>query len=289
MEKIGVLGTGLMGKPLALRLAQQGYTVFAYNRTPEKLVPLQSQGIYTSSEVKTVVQNCDRLILMLTDGGAIREVLLSGDHLNLLPEKTIIQMGTIAPAISRILAEELQTQGVKYLEAPVLGSIPEVKSGQLLVMAGGNDETFRDCLPLLQALSPHPQLIGPVGSGAALKLALNQLIAGLTSSFALSLGFVQKEGVDVEQFMAILRESALYAPTFDKKLSRMGDRYFANPNFPTKHLLKDTKLFLQEADSLHLNTEALGGVQKILNQAIAQGLADQDYSSLFNAINPPEN
>jgi 3-hydroxyisobutyrate dehydrogenase len=128
----------------------------------------------------------------------------------------------------------------------------------------------------------------PVGSAAAAKLALNQLIASLTSAFALSLGFVERQGVEVEQFMQILRQSALYAPTFDKKLQQMRDRNYANPNFPTKHLLKDTNLFLTEAQSIGLNVSSLEGVRKVLETAQQLGLSEADYSSLFSAITPEE-
>jgi 3-hydroxyisobutyrate dehydrogenase len=114
------------------------------------------------------------------------------------------------------------------------------------------------------------------------------LIASLSTAFALSLGFVQRQGIDVEVFMQILRNSALYAPTFDKKLQRMCDRNYSNPNFPTKHLLKDTDLFITEAQSTGLNISSIEGVRKILEVAVNKGLAEDDYSSLFSAINPEE-
>ncbi|MEL6131011.1 MAG: NAD-binding protein, partial [Cyanobacteria bacterium J06628_4] len=85
-------------------------------------------------------------------------------------------------------------------------------------------------------------------------------------------------------FMAIVRQSALYAPTFDKKLGRMCDRNFTNPNFPTKHLLKDMNLFVQSADTF--NADVAKSVAQIVQQAIAKGLADQDYSAVFAAVNP---
>jgi 3-hydroxyisobutyrate dehydrogenase len=86
--------------------------------------------------------------------------------------------------------------------------------------------------------------------------------------------------------MEILRESALYAPTFDKKLQRMISRNFANPNFPTKHLLKDTNLIIKEAQALGLNVSSLAGVQEILEIAMTQHLGEEDYSALFNVVNP---
>jgi 3-hydroxyisobutyrate dehydrogenase len=112
------------------------------------------------------------------------------------------------------------------------------------------------------------------------------LIASLTTAFSLSLGLLQSSGVSVEEFMQILRPSALYAPTFDKKLVRMVERNYANPNFPTKHLLKDVKLFLDEARTVGLQGASLAGVQSILEAVMAKGLADLDYSSLYEAVHP---
>ncbi len=125
-----------------------------------------------------------------------------------------------------------------------------------------------------------------MGKAAAMKLALNQLIAALTAAFSLSLALVEAEDVEVDLFMKILRKSALYVPTFDKKISRMLDRNFANPNFPTKHLLKDTDLFLEEAKEIGLDIIGLEGTRKIIEKAIDKGFADDDYSAIFAAINP---
>jgi 3-hydroxyisobutyrate dehydrogenase len=132
----------------------------------------------------------------------------------------------------------------------------------------------------------EPLLIGPVGQASALKLALNQLIASLTAAFSLSLGFVQRKGIKVELFMKILRESALYAPTFDKKLQRMLERDYSNPNFPTRHLAKDIDLFLSEAKEMNLQSAGLEGLDRVVKMTLDDGLSDMDYSALFNTINP---
>jgi 3-hydroxyisobutyrate dehydrogenase len=282
--KIGVLGIGLMGQAIATTLSSN-YEVIAYNRSPEKLAALEVQKMETTTKAQQAIAIADHLILTLSDAAAI-ELVLWGEKTNSLRSKTIIQMGTIAPEESKKIAQRVIAEGGKYLEAPVLGSIPEAKTGKLLVMVGGEEDVFQDCLPILATLGEQPNYIGAVGEAAALKLALNQLIAALTAGFSLSLGLIQRENVDVEKFMAILRDSALYAPTFDKKLQRMGDRHFENPNFPTKHLLKDTKLFLQAAQEVSLNTIGLEGTQKIIEQAIAASLADTDYSAIYNIIVP---
>jgi 3-hydroxyisobutyrate dehydrogenase len=119
-----------------------------------------------------------------------------------------------------------------------------------------------------------------VGAALTTKLALNQLIASLTHSFSLSLHLVQRAGVDVQKFMAILRASALYAPTFDKKLAKELADDYVNPNFPTAHLRKDLKLFLLAAADAGLNSEGLSGLDQLLERSTAAGLDDLDYSSL---------
>lgn len=283
--KISVFGMGLMGTPITLRLAQEKFSVTAYNRTAEKLKSLTEAGLPVTTNPQEAIANSDYLILTLSDAAAIQTILFT-DADTSFAEKTVIQMGTIAPEESKAIAQAIRQRGGQYLEAPVLGSIPEAKKGTLLVMVGGEETLFQTCLPIFQALGEHPQYIGAVGQAAALKLALNQLIASLTASFSLSLGLIQREGVNLEKFMGILRASALYAPTFDKKLQRMGDRHFDNPNFPTKHLLKDTDLFLQVAQNTGLDTTALEGVRGIIEKAIAQNLANTDYSAIYQVVNP---
>jgi 3-hydroxyisobutyrate dehydrogenase len=206
--------------------------------------------------------------------------------LAVLRGKTVIQMGTIAQEESQALRIEIERVGGSYCEAPVLGSLAEAQAGTLLVMVGGTEEQFVHWDPLFRSLSREPRLIGPVGKAAALKLSLNQLIAAEISAFALSLGLVQRAGVSVDTFMAILKESSLFAQAFEKKLPRLLTRDYQHPNFSTRHLLKDTDLFLREASGYALTTSSLDGIRPVLEQTIAQGLGDSDYSAIFEVVNP---
>lgn len=285
--KIGLIGTGLMGQPMLLRLKEAQFDLYVYNRTVSKLEPLQQAGVTIVETPQVLIDTCDYVLLMLTNYAAIQAVLLSSDAIAVLSNKIIIQMGTISPTESKVIQAAVVEAGGEYLEAPVLGSIPEAKAGTLQIMVGSTETQFQNTFNLLKQLG-EPKYIGEVGTASALKLALNQLIASLTTAFALSLNFVKTQGVDVELFMEILRKSALYAPTFDKKLQRMLEENYENPNFPTKHLLKDTNLFLQEASAMGLNASLLEGVREILEKTQAQGLADADYSALFAAIKPSD-
>lgn len=284
--RVGILGTGLMGAPMALQLKKEGFDVTAWNRSPEKLAPLTAAGIQIVEAAKDAIAASDITLTMLSDADAIRTVLLAEP--TSLSGKTILQMGTIAPDESRDLLMQVQAAGGDYFEAPVLGSIPQVKTSTLIVMVGATLEQFERWQPILECFGPGPQLMGEVGTAAATKLAMNQLIGSLTAAFSMSLALAQKEGLDLDKFMTIVRDSALYAPTFDKKLERMCDLNFTNPNFPTKHLLKDMNLFVQAAQAKGIDATVAKGVSEVTENAIAQGLANEDYSSIYSAITPKD-
>jgi 3-hydroxyisobutyrate dehydrogenase len=127
-----------------------------------------------------------------------------------------------------------------------------------------------------------------VGKAGLLKLALNQLIAAEMAAFALSLGLVRREGIDVETFMAVLRKSTLYASMFDKKLPRLLERNYERPNFPTRHLLKDVELILNAAEQAHLPAGGLQELRSLLQDTITQGLGPADYSAIYERIDPAE-
>ncbi|HIK45038.1 MAG TPA: NAD(P)-dependent oxidoreductase [Leptolyngbyaceae cyanobacterium M65_K2018_010] len=289
--KVGVIGTGLMGAPMALRLLSAGHQVWVYNRTPSRLKPLALAGAVVCETPLELVQVTEVMLLMVTDSPAIQSLLI-----DLLPPTaadpsplaghTILQMGTIAPAESQTWHQHFSQVGASYLEAPVLGSIPEAKTGKLIVMVGAEAELYHRWQPLLACLGDSIYHVGPVGTAAALKLALNQLIGSMTAAFAQSLALVQRSGLDVNLFMAVLRQSALYAPTFDKKLKRMERRNFSDPNFPTKHLLKDMTLFIEAAQAVGLATLPADSVRQLVEQAVAAGFGEDDYAALFNLINP---
>jgi 3-hydroxyisobutyrate dehydrogenase len=283
-ENIALLGTGLMGRPLAETIARAGYRLTVWNRTREKALPLADHGAAVARSPAEAIEAADCILLMLADYPAICDVLLSPEAATALSGRPVLQMGTIAPEQSVFLSRRLADRGAEYLEAPVLGSIPEAASGRLLVMAGATARQFDRWSGLLECFGPEPLLIGEVGKAAALKLAMNQLIAGLTASFSLSLALVQKSGVSTDRFMDILRKSALYAPTFDKKLGKMRKGDFSNPNFPAKHLAKDVRLFIEAARTLGLETAGLEGVRRVVEQALDAGLADDDYSAIYKVI-----
>lgn len=285
---VALLGIGLLGQAVAERLHATGHTLSAYNRSAEKTLALHQQGIRIASTAAEAVSAADVVILLLSDTAAIRAVLFDSPTSRAITGRTIIQMGTIGPAESCTIQEEVTALGGRYLEAPVLGSIAEAKAGSLLIMVGATPEHYAEWSPLLHALGSDVRLIGPVGKAAVMKLALNQLIAAEMAAFALSLGLVRQGGVDVDHFMGVLRKSALYAPMFDKKLSRLAKRNYGRPNFSTRHLLKDVELTLAAAETAHLSPGGLPGVRSLLIDTIAMGLGEVDYSAIYDRVDPVE-
>ena len=284
--RIAWLGTGLLGRPMAARLCAAGHAVFAWNRTREKMSPLRGVGATIAGTPAEAVAHADCVCLMLRDAAAIASVLFPATRAPELGGRNVIQMGTIGPRESVDLAGRVRDRGGEYLEAPVLGSIQEAENRRLIVMVGATTQQYARWRELLETFGPEPLFIGPVGSAAALQLALNQLIAGLTTVFAFSLGLVRRAGLDVETFMRIVRQSALYAPTFDKKLPRMLSRDFTSPNFPVEHMIKDVRLVREEGERLGLAAETLRAIETILERTIDLGHARSDYSALYEGVDP---
>jgi 3-hydroxyisobutyrate dehydrogenase len=276
MASIALLGTGLLGTAVAQRLLGQGHQLRVWNRTPAKTAALVDAGASIIGALKGAARGCDTVITVLRDGPCSAEVIA---ELGQLDGAVLMGMGTMGIGESRGLEQQVQQQGGAYLEAPVLGSKPEALKGTLLVMAGGNEATFLRQQPLLADLSLEPRLMGPVGSGMASKLALNQLIASLTHGFSVALRLIQAADVPVQDFMEVLRPSAVYALTYDKKLERMLSGHYRDPNFSTALLRKDLALFLRESESLDVNAAGLSSLLGLLDQANS-ALDELDYCAL---------
>jgi len=277
--EISLLGTGLLGGAISERLLACGHQLTVWNRNPKRCMPLLGLGARAAASPAEAVAAGELVITVLNDGPTTSSVLLEQAGMA-LAGKLVLQVATIAPGESEALATGLAELGAELLETPVLGSKPEALAGCLQLMVGGSAAALERARPVLAHLGGEPHHLGPVGAALTTKLALNQLIASLTHSFSLSLHLVQRAGVDVEKFMAILRASALYAPTFDKKLAKELADDYVNPNFPTAHLRKDLQLFLLAAADAGLNSEGLSGLAQLLERSTAAGLDELDYSSL---------
>ncbi|HXU46196.1 MAG TPA: NAD(P)-dependent oxidoreductase [Thermoanaerobaculia bacterium] len=282
--RIALLGTGLMGSALAERLLDLGCDLTVWNRTREKALPLAERGARVADSPEQAIAGSEIALSLLRDAAATRSVL-EETGFAALAGRTFVQMATIGPSESLALADDVEAAGGEYLEAPVLGSTPHARQGKLMVLLGGTEDQLERWRELFEKMG-EPTRIGPVGHGAAIKLALNQMIPNLIAAFALSLGMVRRLGVDREVFLGILRNSALYAPTYDGKLPKMLARDFTEPTFPAELMLKDVDLVRAECERLGLDATVAGAVREILRRTVASGHAGDDYSALYEIIDP---
>ena len=284
--ELGFVGIGLMGEPMAGRLLDAGHTVTVFNRTVSKTEGLVERGAKLAASAETALVAADVTFLVLADADACRAVLNEdGERLD---GRLIVNMSTVAPEQNRELAQLVTARGAHFLEAPVLGSTPQAAGGKLMVMAGGDPADFERAKPCLAVFGPEPRLVGPVGAGAAMKLACNHLIGAELAAFALSLGMVRRSGLDVDQWMQVLHGSVICPPMFDIKLENLRTRDHTPPTFPTRHLLKDVRLGLDHARALGLDAEGLELLRTMLERTVDAGHADEDFSSLGETIDPPE-
>lgn len=282
--KVSICGTGLMGSAIADRLRQMNVEVVAYNRTIEKARLLQDLGVVVVESPQQVFEQTDIILLTLSEKSSI-DAVISQCSASVFKGKTIVQMGTIAPSQSQELEQFFMKQGAQYIECPVIGSRNEARGGVLIMMAGGDKNVFDASYDLLKMLASNPRYVGDVGKAAILKLSLNSLIISHVVGFSLSLGLAKKGGVSIDQFMETLKESSLYAPMIEKKLSRWVEDNYDDPNFPVKHLLKDCNLVIDQMNVENISTDVLISIRRLLESTIEQGLGDGDYSAIYKTIN----
>jgi 3-hydroxyisobutyrate dehydrogenase len=283
MSRVALLGLGVLGRPMAARLAEAGHQVVVWNRTPGKTAELEALGATVATSPATAIAATEFTVLMLRDGPVTREVVEAvGDA---VADRTLVQMATIAPGESRELAAQVTARGGRFLEAPVLGSVPQAKAGTLQVLAAGEPADVERATPMLQAFGVV-RTVGPLGAGATMKLALNQLIPTLASAFALSLGMIRRSGADLDLFLDVLRQSTFHAKTFDQKLPMILARDFTATNFPAELMLKDVELILGETRRMGLETAVLEGVRELYQKTVDRGASRSDYSALAATIDP---
>lgn len=276
--RICILGYGRLAEALAERLGQacSGISVFA-RRPPRE----GANSVHFFGDVRQAIDGARFVLAVTSDFASITAILQDIDHLD---GKTFIQISTLSPSQSLAVEKEVKARRGRYVESPVLGSRPEARSGTLIAMAGPAANIDDDVSAFLRSYSNKRIVFDVVGQASALKLIFNFLIGALTASFSVALNAVEENGIDADQFMDLLRESALYAPTFDKKLKQMMTGQYANPNFPAEHLKKDLKLFGEVARLSPLATAFVSAISDIATAAAERQETKLDYSSLHEVV-----
>ncbi len=277
-QEIALIGIGTLGESIAERFLKKGFKLGVWNRTKKKYQDLINKGAEEISDLNCIPSKYKIIITVLKDGESTRNIML-----NIFPikNKVIIQMGTVGAEESIKLERLVKAKGGEYLEAPVLGSVKEALSGKLLGIIGGNKKTFERYEFIFRAICQKSYFLGSVDKASSSKLSLNFLIASLTYAFSLNLRFLQESNINIEIFMDLLRNSSLYAKTFDKKLKRMLTENHENPNFNIMNLSKDVELFSSEVKKLNIDETLLENLNNILKSEKAQKCNNLDYSSIY--------
>ena len=284
-NRIGFVGLGIMGKPMARNLLKAGYALTVYSRrreTVEALIAEGAQGAYSPREVgerSTVV------ITMVTDTPDVQQVVLGSDGLlSSLPSGgTIIDMSTISPTATREIAVATQTKGIHFLDAPVSGGEGGAIAGTLSIMVGGEASTFNSCLPILQAMGKNIIHVGPSGSGQLVKLC-NQIAVAVTNlAMSEALIFAAKAGVNLEHMHQAISGGAAGSWQLSNLAPRVFQRDFA-PGFMVKLQQKDLRLVLQEADRLRLALPATSLVHNLFNALESMGAGNEGTQALVKVL-----
>jgi len=278
--KVTVLGIGLMGYPMARRLAQAGFEVHAWNRTLAKAQRLTSHGVHVHALAPDAVHQANIVLTMLDDGAAVEQVLFDGEVAAAMArDSMVVDMSSIRPIEARDHAARLSELHIDYLDAPVSGGTIGAEAGTLAIMVGGKATVFDRALPLLQALG-HPKHVGPTGAGQLAKLA-NQMIVGATiGAVAEALLLCERGGAN----MAKVRE-AITGGFADSRIlqvhgQRMVDRDFV-PRGRMSVQLKDLRNALATAQEIGFEAPITHLFEQLYADGVQHGLADLDHAGLF--------
>ena len=290
MAEVALLGTGRMGSAMAERLAAAGHQVRVWNRTPasaDALVRAVDSGDLRRAEtVGDAVRDADAVLTVLADGEATRAVLLADEVLDALgPGCLVIDLATSGVEAARTLDAALRARGARFVDAPVSGSVPAVRGGTLLVMAGGATEDVEAAIPVLRAFAKEVRRVGDVGAGQAMKLAVNLVVHDLNAALSEALQLAERSGVDRDQAYDVLERSVVAAPFVTYKRPA-----FLDPDTPTAMSLelvaKDLRLVTEQGEASGLGLPVTAAVRARVDEVVENGWGSRDMADLSRHRSP---
>ena len=280
-REVAILGLGLMGTAMALRLLHAGWRVHVWNRTRTKAEPLLQRGATWSGHP---LASAPRVVVSLYDSRAVAEVMDA-----MLPEARpgllVIDTTTGDPGETSALAARLAASGVRYMDAPVSGSSDQTLKGEALVMAGGVAGDFESCSDLWAALGGRAVHCGAVGSASRMKLVTNLVLGLNRAALAEGLAFAESQGVEPAAALAVLRESMAYSRAVDAKGLKMVRRDFAPQARLSQHL-KDVRILLGLAREAGQELPLSEVHRVLMERGEAMGLGDKDNSAVLAVLRP---
>ena len=273
---VGMIGLGLMGKPMAANLLKAGFSLVVWNRTGAKAEELVRAGAKLAGTPREAAAASDVLLTIVSDPPALEAVLWGdmGALGGLRRGSTYIDSSTVAPALARRIAAACAERGVEFLDAPVTGGTWGAEKGELVFMVGGKQETLEGVAPVLGALGKRWFYLGPHGAGQTVKLAMNMILALQVDALAEALALVTAGGVPGERLVEVMQSSMARSPLLDIKAPMMLERKYA-PSFPLRLMHKDLGLALDLANQLGVALPATAAAREIYN-AVKGAAKDED-------------
>lgn len=285
LTRIGIIGTGMLGKAVATRLLKSGYQVTVYNRTREKADQLKTLGATVVDSPKDVAKSSDLVITVVKDAQAVEDVsfgkngIIDGKHDGLV----VADMSTINPMSSSDIAKKYTEKGIFILDTPVMGGPIQAESGELVVMVGGNKIVYENHKKIFNTIGNKTFYLGENGSGHAMKLAMNLQIAMLALSLSESITLIRGTGLDPEIFLEILNSTYFKTGMSVNKGPKMIKGDF-KPTFTLKMMKKDLDTINETAEKFNLSLPMTTLANKLYQDAIANGFGELDYTGILEFV-----
>ena len=285
MANIGFIGTGIMGRPMALNLQKAGHKIYLSTHHSSAPADLLEGGAIALASPKEVAQKAEFIIVMVPDTPQVEGVLFGADGVaeGIGPNKVVIDMSSISPSATKVFAEKINATQATYLDAPVSGGEVGAKAGTLSIMVGGSPEAFQRALPLFEIMGKNITRVGGNGDGQTAKVA-NQIIVALNiQAVGEALLFAAKNGADPAKVRQALMGGLATSRILELHGERMIKRTF-NPGFRIELHQKDLNLALEGAKAMGLSLPNTANAQQLMNSCIAHGGAAWDHSGLVRAL-----
>lgn len=284
-QSVALLGLGTMGAGMAANLLKAGFPLAVYNRSRAKAEPFAAQGARLANTPADAVSGASVILSMLSDDAASRAVWLAADGALMAAAKDaiLVECSTISPAWIAELATAAKQRGLQLLDAPVTGSRMQAAEGQLSFLVGGSDEALAIATSVLEAMSKEIVHLGPVGSGATMKLVNNFLCGVQAASLAEGIAWLERSGLDRDKAINLLKRGAPGSPLLANLSARMTSRDYT-VNFYLKLMSKDLQYAGDAAAASGVELTTAANARKLFEQAAALGYGEQDMSAVVEPL-----
>ncbi|MEO0508598.1 MAG: NAD(P)-dependent oxidoreductase [Verrucomicrobiota bacterium] len=282
--KIGFVGTGVMGAPMAAHLMTAGYKLFVFNRTEAKAEALVNEGAKLCYSPGEVAAQCDVIFAIVGFPPDVESVFLGepGIVSEAKPGSIIVDMTTSKPELAQRIAAAASVRGVHSLDAPVSGGDVGAKSGRLSIMVGGEQSAFETILPLLKLMGSNIVFQGPAGSGQHTKMSNQIAIASTMLAMCESLTYAKAAGLDPETVLASISKGAAGSWTLANLAPRVLRGDF-EPGFYVKHFVKDMQIAIDSAETMGIDVPGLKLAKVKFDQIVEDGLEDKGTHAVIKA------